>query len=491
MLVSTPGSTPVAAGAMGAMIAWYLFVGLPLWAEARPPWVGARPGRVRAGIYVTGLFSLFFVVQSQNPEAWFLAFALSPQFFSFADGRVAMYLGIALNFTAAALLVVRDATTGTAVVAFSIAIAGGGFCIFYGGWVSRIIEQSAERAEIIDQLEATRAELAAAQHTAGRLAERQRLAADIHDTLAQGFASIVMLIQAAQADLDGSRPQAAAPGPGRTDRQGEPGRGTGAGGRLTPAQLAGGTLPDALRRLSQACVVDATFGLDGTPRPLPMAIEVVLLRVCQEALSNVGKHAHAQSATVRLDYDPDSVRLEVGDDGDGFDAVSVCDGFGLRGMRARVTEAGGTLTVGSEPGAGTRVSAWCRHDPHPRPAGRRPPGRPRGTARHARRRAGYRDNRGGGVGPRGGGAGRTTAARRDPDGPAHAGRRRGGGHQAPGRDHRRVLTTYDSDADILRAVEAGHSGLPAEGHAARRCSPTGCGPRRAARPCSRPPWPAA
>jgi signal transduction histidine kinase len=358
VLVSTPGSTAVAGGAMGAMIAWYLLVGRPLWAGTRPPWVHAQPGRLRAGIYVTGMFSLFVVVQSQNPEAWFLAFALSPQFFSFADGRVATWLGIALNFTAAALLVARYPTGGTAAVAFSIAAAGGGFAIFYSGWVSRIIEQSAERAAIIDQLEATRAELAAAQHQAGRLAERQRLAADIHDTLAQGFASILMLIQAAQADVDDSRPQAARhlDLAARTARENlAEARALVAG--LAPAQLDGGTLPDALRRLSQASGVEATFGMDGTPRPLPMATEVVLLRVCQEALSNVRKHARAQSATVRLGYDPDAVRLEVSDDGAGFDPASVSGGFGLGGMRARVAEAGGTLTVGSEPGAGTQVSA--------------------------------------------------------------------------------------------------------------------------------------
>ena len=174
---------------------------------------------------------------------------------------------------------------------------------------------------------------------------------------------MTFLIQAAQADLDGSRPQAAHSQAARhLDLAARTARENLAEARalvagLTPAQLAGGTLPDALRRLSQASVVDATFGVDGIPRPLPMAIEVVLLRVCQEALSNVGKHAHAQSATVRLEYDPDSVRLEVGDDGDGFDPAGACDGFGLRGMRARVTEAGGTLTVGSQPGAGTRVSA--------------------------------------------------------------------------------------------------------------------------------------
>jgi len=354
VLVGTPGSRVVAGAAMAALLPWYLLVGRPLWAGRRAP--GA--GRARAAIYVAGLFALFAAAQSQNPDVWFLAFAISPQFFSFLTPRLATRLGIALNFLAAALLVSRYPSADTAAVAFGIAAAGGGFAIFYSGWVSRIIGQSAERATIIDQLEATRAELAAAQHEAGRMAERQRLSADIHDTLAQGFTSILMLIQAAQADLNGSHPQAER----QLDLAAWTARENLAEARalvadLVPAQLDGGTLPDALRRLSQAPGVAAGFGLSGTPRPLPMATEVVLLRVCQEALANVRKHACAQSAAVRLGYEPDAVRLEVSDDGAGFDAARVNGGYGLRGMRARVAEAGGTLTVHTSPGAGTQVSA--------------------------------------------------------------------------------------------------------------------------------------
>jgi signal transduction histidine kinase len=350
VLVSREGSKAVAGAAMAALIPWYLLVG-------RPMWTGGRTSGTRAAIYVAGLFALFGAAQSQDPDVWFLAFAISPQFFSFLEPRVAVGMCIALNFLAAAMLVYRHPTAETAAVAFGIAVAGGGFALFYNSWVSRIIQQSADRAGMIDQLEATRAELAAAQHEAGRLAERQRLAADIHDTLAQGFTSILMLIQAAQADLNGSHPLA-----GRhLDLAAWTVRENLAEARallaeLHPAQLEGGTLPDALRRLSQAPGVGAGFGLSGTPRPLPMATEVVLLRVCQEALTNVRKHAAAQSATVRLGYDLEAVRLEVSDDGTGFDPDQVSGGYGLRGMRTRVAEAGGTLMVCSSPGAGTRVN---------------------------------------------------------------------------------------------------------------------------------------
>jgi signal transduction histidine kinase len=364
VLVSTPGSTLVATAAVVALLLWYLFLGRPLWTHR-------SAGRLRATIYVAGLFALFGVAQSQNPEVWFLAFALAPQFFSFLPSRTAIWLGIALNFYAAALLVARYPSVSTAAVAFGVAVAGGGFSLFYGAWVARIINQSAERAQIIEQLEATRAELAAAQHEAGRMAERQRLSADIHDTLAQGFTSILMLIQAAQADLDGSHPRAGR----QLELAAQTARENLAEARalvadLAPAQLEGGTLPDALRRLSQAPGMDGSAGLrgttpapptnfsvTGTPRPLPMATEVVLLRVCQEALANVRKHAGAVSATVELRYDPEVVLLEVIDDGAGFDPDQVTGGYGLRGMRTRLAEAGGTVTVDSSPGAGTRVIA--------------------------------------------------------------------------------------------------------------------------------------
>jgi signal transduction histidine kinase len=130
-----------------------------------------------------------------------------------------------------------------------------------------------------------------------------------------------------------------------------------------------------LRRLANQAAAQlgggADFEVGGSPRPLATGAEVMLLRVCQEALANIRKHARARRAWVRLNYGPDDVRLEIGDDGAGFDAAdfgaadfdaahfSPADGnggYGLRGMRTRVTEAGGRLTVRSAPGAGTSVS---------------------------------------------------------------------------------------------------------------------------------------
>ena len=351
---TTPAQRLVAIPAMVVMVLWYALVGRPIWTR------GAGSPR-RAVVYIAGLFVLFSAAQSQDPNAWFLAFALCPQFFQVAEPRVAMAAAIGFNLLAWLLLVDRVRNVAAGVASLAIAAAGVGFSVVYGGWVTRIIEQSRERAEIINQLEATRAELAEANHEAGMLAERQRLAGDIHDTIAQGFTSIVMLLQAAEAELD--RDQAAARRHVRlaadTARENLTEART-LVAALAPAQLDGGKLDDALRRLAgQAAEQSGTvaeFEVGGSTRPLPTGTQVVLLRVCQEALANVRKHAHAHRTWVRLCYGPADVRLEVRDDGSGFDPAQTNGGYGLRGMRARVGEVGGCFTVHSAPGEGTTVN---------------------------------------------------------------------------------------------------------------------------------------
>jgi signal transduction histidine kinase len=313
-------------------------------------------------VYIVGLFVLFAAAQSQDPNAWFLAFVICPQFFNVTGPRVAMAAAVAINLMAWLLLVYRARNLPTAAATLAIAAAGVGFSVVYGGWVTKIINQSRERGEIIHQLEATRAELAEVSHEAGMLAERQRLAGDIHDTIAQGFTSIVMLIQAAEAEI-GSDPAAARR---HLRLAAETARENLSEARtlvaaLAPAQLDGGKLDDALRRLAGQAAEQlgavADFEVGGSPRPLATGAQVVLLRVCQEALANVRKHARAHRAWVRLSYGQSDVRLEIGDDGTGFDPAEANGGYGLRGMRARVDEAGGCLTVRSAPGHGTSVTA--------------------------------------------------------------------------------------------------------------------------------------
>jgi signal transduction histidine kinase len=223
-------------------------------------------------------------------------------------------------------------------------------------YINRIAQQSSERAQLIEKLNASRAEVARLSHEAGVAAERQRLAGDIHDTIAQGLASVVMLVQSADAAVERDPPAARQ----HLSLALRTARDHSAEARalvaaLTPAPLDGASLPQALQRLAAGSPVTVTVDVVGTPRPLPTAVEVVLLRAAQESLTNVGKHAQARRVDVRLAYGQEAVTLEVRDDGIGFDTGQLGDGYGLGAMRARVEQVAGEVEVDSTPGVGTTV----------------------------------------------------------------------------------------------------------------------------------------
>lgn len=244
-----------------------------------------------------------------------------------------------------------------------------GFSLLLGWWISRIIEQSRDRAELIAELDRTRAALAEANHQEGITDERARMAREIHDTLAQGFTSVVMLAQAAAA-----RPQIPDAVRDRLTAIEDVARANLAEARalvaaFAPADLDGAGLSDAVRRLAQrferetavpvSCEV--TDAVDG----LPSATQVVLLRAVQEGLANVRRHAAAHQVSVRLSRHEGGpgttggrVGVEVRDDGGGFDPTCAATGFGLAMMRRRVHEAGGEVELVSGIGQGTTLRVW-------------------------------------------------------------------------------------------------------------------------------------
>jgi len=355
-----PSQRMAATAALVAMIPWYIVLGRPLMD------LDAPPERADAGttVYLGGLVVLFTVAQSQDPNTWFLAFALLPQCFHVTTMRRAMVFVVIFNVIAGGLEAWRNPGLPGALSALGIVIFAVAFSYVYSRWMMKVIEQSLDRARLIKQLESTRAELAAAYHEAGVLAERHRLAGEIHDTLAQGFTSIVTLLQAAEADLapEGQDSQARR----HLQLALATARENLAEARtlvaaLTPAALETGTLGDTVYRVAVTTGAQAGIGaraeVTGTPRRLPTGTEVVLLRVCQEALANVRKHAAAGQVSVALCYADGTVRLTVTDDGHGFDPGKAREGYGLKGMRDRVSQVGGALTVTTGPGAGTEVSA--------------------------------------------------------------------------------------------------------------------------------------
>lgn len=235
------------------------------------------------------------------------------------------------------------------------------------GYISSLARTSAERKRLIDQLEAAQAGRAAAERQAGMAAERQRLARDIHDTLTQGFASIVMLLEAAEALLPAGDPARRHVSQALRSARESLGESRRVVWALRPGQLGGGELPEALQRLAERLSdetgVQTEAVVTGTARPLSPQAQTALLRVAQEGLSNVRRHARAGHVSLTLSYMDDVVALDVQDDGNGFDAGRIAAlqeqlaGVGLKTMRERVEELGGTLVVESTPGEGTTVAA--------------------------------------------------------------------------------------------------------------------------------------
>jgi signal transduction histidine kinase len=297
-----------------------------------------------------------------NPGLAILLFIVYPQIWVYSETlRTGIAFSAAVTVSSGAGFLAAAGWSGHALweIAPSMAVSLL-FSLLLGIWISRIIDQSHDRGTLIAQLETTRSELAAAHHAQGVMAERERLAREIHDTLAQGFTSIVMLSQVAADGLD--RDTAAA------RRQLETieavARENLAEARalvaaFSPVSLVGATLSDAVGRLAERFGAETGLAVDvealGDFGGLAREQEVVVLRVAQEALTNVRRHARARQVTVRLVADEDGARVEVGDDGVGF-SPATGQGYGLAGMRGRVREVGGDLDVASAPGRGTRVT---------------------------------------------------------------------------------------------------------------------------------------
>ena len=233
-------------------------------------------------------------------------------------------------------------------------------------YVATIVRQSRERQRLIDQLHAAQSELAEAERQSGILEERQRLARDIHDTLTQGFASIVMLLEAAEESLGRQHPagrHVARALQSARDNLAESRRLVWA---LRPEALADTPLPVALERLARQLSDEKGIRADtvvtGTIRSLDAEQETALLRAAQESLANVRKHARATGITVTLSYMNDVTVLDIQDDGVGFVPLAESEaapegGVGLPAMRERVEKIGGTVSVESAPGEGTTVVA--------------------------------------------------------------------------------------------------------------------------------------
>ncbi|MFE9769186.1 sensor histidine kinase [Streptomyces sp. NPDC005808] len=228
--------------------------------------------------------------------------------------------------------------------------------------------------QALDENAALHAQLLIQAREAGVADERRRLAAEIHDTIAQGLTGIIAQLQvvANAPALDIARIHLDRAADLARHSLGEARRSV---QNLAPVALENDGLPEALKNTvaewGERTGVRAEFTVAGPTEQLHDEVSATLLRIAQEALSNTARHARATRAGVTLTFLGDEVILDIRDDGRGFDPLAVRErtgtgGFGLDGMRARAERIAGNLTVESEPGQGTALSArvpLVRHDP--------------------------------------------------------------------------------------------------------------------------------
>ena len=353
------GDFPVARKALGVVLAVLSLTVRIVWERRLFRIVDGRRG-TEVLLFTAVIIAIAAAMFAVHPLFFFSLFALFPLCFTTIDGlwqqRVAAVLLTLItvvgtagwgDWTASSWLVA--AGQGTIILIFSLGTSQ---------WISGIIDESRSRRQLLEQLEASKSEIAQLHHDAGIQAERQRLAADIHDTLAQGFTSIVMLVQGARTAIerDPDKAHSLLELAEHTARENLTEART-VVAALQPAALQSASLPDALRRLAvnfrAETEVNTTVAVNGEARTLPASEDVVLLRSAQEALTNIRKHAYARTVIITLDYERVGVRLAVVDDGHGFDADAQTSGFGLSGMRNRVAQVGGAMRLDTSPGRGT------------------------------------------------------------------------------------------------------------------------------------------
>lgn len=322
-----------------------------------------REGTWRSTAYLTVLVAMTgVVIVLGGPQMTLILFVAFPQvwFFSGTFRKGALW-SAALTVVVTGAILAAKGTDADSVrdVALSMGVALA-VSLLLGLWIGQVIDQSKHRADLIGELERARAELGEAQHAAGVVAERERLAGEIHDTLAQGFTSIIALVQAERVRLETAGD--AAP---RLEVVEATARENLAEARalvaaFAPVDLQGADIEQALRRLAARFTAETGVPVRvegvGSGATVSTAQAVVLLRASQEALANVRRHASAGEVVLRLATEP-TPALEVVDDGVGFDPAEARagGGFGLDGMRRRVEASGGRISVDSAPGRGTRV----------------------------------------------------------------------------------------------------------------------------------------
>jgi DNA-binding NarL/FixJ family response regulator/signal transduction histidine kinase len=338
ILVAANGALPrrlVAVGAMAAMVLLHVVAGSRVTRKHRED----GPSFAVAA----GHLLLFSAAVAASPVATWLLFAVIPMFFQLVSVRAAIVLVVVVNLITPAVDLFSGSDQLTMDLIIAVISAAGG--IWLGFWIIRLIEQNTERGNLIRELSASRAEVARLSHEAGVAAERARLAGEIHDTLAQGFTSIITLLQAVDPALRDERLALAV----RTARE-NLAESRALVAALAPAALSAGSLPDSVRRqaarFAEETGTAATVRVTGDERALPTTVEVVLLRAAG------GPDQRPPARRCRRDHGAARLRARGGAAGGARRRLRVRPG-GCRRVRAE-RDAGPRRTGGRDAGRAQR-----------------------------------------------------------------------------------------------------------------------------------------
>lgn len=362
--------------AIGSGVAWPAAVisgvAILAWHTAGTILMSKTRSRSLAVWWLLGLAAIWTVAVAVSAEFVWLAFLL----WLLAGHLLPLRWGLPFSGLVLTVVIVapilQHGTTSYANVLGPL--IGGIFAFGISRGYLQLLRDATERERLVTSLTRAQAEmtelqdeLALAQRQSGAIAERTRISRDIHDTIAQALSSIRLLAHAGAGrtgDADAARTLAQV-GTLAGDSLADVRRIVAA---LAPAELEDDALAAALQRLLDRAHAEAglqvELHVDDSLSILPTEIEVALLRTAQSALANVRLHAGASRVVMSLVDADNSVRLDIMDDGTGFDLLTwdqnrdAASSYGLRFMRARLRELGGGLDVESTPGEGTAISVY-------------------------------------------------------------------------------------------------------------------------------------
>lgn len=309
--------------------ALYLILGWVIW--------GGLLSLAADSLVLIGIF--FPLIFSRFPIRWSIAITIFQSF--------SLYIFYIVFYPTQNWLAILIITLGLMIIS-----------ILIGAFITSIIRQSTDRQHLIDELTRSRANLMKVEREAGQLTERQRIARDIHDSLAQHFTSIIMHLSATKH----SKPESVQSAVQQAENAAR--EGLNEIRRIVwdmqPEQFEKASLVEAVEELaarwSTENNIQVKMKVTGNPRPLTSSAETALLRISQEAMHNIKKHAQAKNVNITFSFMEDIFVMDIADDGLGFEPSKIKNGFGMKTMRDRAEELSGTLTIESEQGTGTAIA---------------------------------------------------------------------------------------------------------------------------------------